>query len=42
MKAVTHAERTFLEPLDRAEREQLRTLLTEVMTPRLPWMSPDA
>jgi DNA-binding MarR family transcriptional regulator len=38
VKAVTVAEREFLAPLDRSERERLRALLVEVMTPRLPWM----
>jgi len=37
--AVTKAEREFLAPLDRSEREALRRLLVEVMTPRLPWMA---
>jgi DNA-binding MarR family transcriptional regulator len=39
LKAVTQAERDFLAPLDRAERDQLRTLLVTMMTPRLPWMN---
>jgi len=36
--AVTRAEKSFLAPLDRAERDTMRRLLVEVMTPRLPWM----
>jgi DNA-binding MarR family transcriptional regulator len=39
VKAVTAAEREFLSPLDRSDRERLRALLVEVMTPRLPWMA---
>ncbi len=42
VRAVTAAERDFLAPLDRTERESLRKLLVETMTPRLPWMSDDA
>jgi hypothetical protein len=37
--AVTAAEQEFLAPLDRAERDEMRRLLVEVMTPRLPWMA---
>ena len=39
LKAVTAAERDFLAPLGRTDREQLRALLVEVMTPRLPCMT---
>jgi len=39
VRTVTRAEREFLAPLDRAERESLRRLLVTTMTPRLPWMA---
>jgi DNA-binding MarR family transcriptional regulator len=42
VRAVAAAEKEFLAPLDRAEREVLRTLLVTMMTPRLPWMGDDA
>src|SRR6476619_4493985 len=38
VRAVAQAERDFLAPLDRSERETLRRLLVTTMTPRLPWM----
>lgn len=40
VQAVTRAEREFLAPLDRTERDALRRLLVTTMTPRLPWMGP--
>jgi DNA-binding MarR family transcriptional regulator len=42
VRAVAAAEREFLAPLDRADREALRSLLVTMMTPRLPWMGDDA
>jgi len=39
---VVVAEREFLAPLDRADREALRKLLVATMTPRLPWMADGA
>jgi Transcriptional regulators len=42
VRAVSAAEREFLAPLDRAEREKLRELLVTTMTPRLPWMADDS
>ncbi|MGZ4675302.1 MAG: MarR family winged helix-turn-helix transcriptional regulator [Acidimicrobiia bacterium] len=41
VRAVTQAEKEFLAPLDRTERDTLRRLLVATMTPRLPWMTPD-
>ena len=38
VRAVASAEKEFLAPLDRADREVLRTLHVTMMTPRLPWM----
>jgi len=38
VRAVARAEREFLAPLDRSEREAPRRLLVTTMTPRLPWM----
>ncbi len=40
VRAVTDAERDFLAPLGRSDREALRRLLVTTMTPRLPWMAP--
>ena len=39
VRAVADAERDFLAPLSRADRETLRGLLVTTMTPRLPWMT---
>ena len=39
VRAVAQAERDFLAPLDRSERETLRRLLVTTMTPRLSWLS---
>ena len=38
VRAVAAAEKEFLAPLDRADREALRDALVTMMTPRLPWM----
>jgi DNA-binding MarR family transcriptional regulator len=38
-RAVAAAEKEFLTPLDRAQREALRAGLVTMMTPRLPWMA---
>src|SRR6476619_6636802 len=38
VRAVAAAEKEFLAPLDRADREALRNALVTMMTPRLPWM----
>jgi DNA-binding MarR family transcriptional regulator len=37
-RAMAGAEDTFLAPLAAGERDQLRGLLVQVMTPRLPWL----
>ncbi len=42
VRAVAQAERDFLAPLDRSERDTLRRLLVTTMTPRLPWMGEPA
>jgi DNA-binding MarR family transcriptional regulator len=39
VRAVARAEKDFLAPLDRAQREAMRRLLVDVMTPRLSWMA---
>ena len=38
--AVASGERDFLAPIGAADRKQLRRLLIDVMTSRLPWMGP--
>jgi DNA-binding MarR family transcriptional regulator len=38
VRAVAAAEKEFLAPLHRADRETLREALVTMMTPRLPWM----
>ena len=38
VRAVAAAEKEFLAPLDRGDREALRDALVTMMTPRLPWM----
>ena len=38
VRAVAAAEKEFLAPLDRGERDALRDALVTMMTPRLPWM----
>jgi len=39
VRAVATAEKEFLAPLGRGDREALRDALVTMMTPRLPWMS---
>ncbi len=41
VREVASAEREFLAPLDRTERDALRRLLVTTMSPRLPWMADD-
>jgi DNA-binding MarR family transcriptional regulator len=40
-RTATEATQTFLQPLDRNQRQQLGELLITLMTPKMPWLEGD-